>query len=148
VLVERRIPTGAKILVVSKGDDDLLHLGDREAHHFLEGEGRAYAGHHPADSAQALRALEEMRSQGAEYLVLPASSLWWLDYYRDLAAHLERRSTQVIREDACIAFDLVSAVDMPTPRGRPGPLRGWRKLRRALQPGSNNLKDRSHDGEA
>jgi hypothetical protein len=148
VLVERRIPTGAKILVVSKGDDDLLHLGDREAHHFLEGEGRAYAGHHPADSAQALRALEEMRSQGAEYLVLPASSLWWLDYYRDLAAHLERRSTQVIREDACIAFDLVSAVDMPTPRGRPGPLRGWRKLRRALQPGSNNLKGRSHDGEA
>jgi 2-polyprenyl-3-methyl-5-hydroxy-6-metoxy-1,4-benzoquinol methylase len=148
VLVERRIPTGAKILVVSKGDDDLLHLGDREAHHFLEGEGRAYAGHHPADSAQALRALEEMRSQGAEYLVLPASSLWWLDYYRDLAAHLERRSTQVIREDACRAFDLVSAVDMPTPRGRPGPLRGWRKLRRALQPGSNNLKDRSHDGEA
>jgi len=148
VLVERRIPTGAKILVVSKGDDDLLHLGDREAHHFLEGEGRAYAGHHPADSAQALRALEEMRSQGAEYLVLPASSLWWLDYYRDLAAHLERRSTQVIREDACIAFDLASAADMPTPRGRPGLLRGWRKLRRALQPGSNNLKDRSHDGEA
>ena len=148
VLVERRIPTGAKILVVSKGDDDLLHLGDREAHHFLEGEGRAYAGHHPADSAQALRALEEMRSQGAEYLVLPASSLWWLDYYRDLAAHLERRSTQVIREDACIAFELASPFEASSPGGPPGLLRGWRRWRRALQRGAGNPKDGSHGGEA
>ena len=147
-LVERRLPGGAKILVVSKGDDDLVNLGDRDARHFLEGDAGAYAGYHPADSAQALSALDEMRGEGAEYLLLPATSFWWLDYYRDLAEHLEQRCRRVIGEECCIAFDLVSPFETSSPGGRPGLLRRWRKWRRALQVRAGNFKDGSRGGEA
>lgn len=146
-LVERMLRTGAKVLVVSKGDDDLVKLGDRDARHFLEGDGGTYAGYHPADSAQALSALDEMRGEGAEYLLLPASAFWWLDHYRDLAAYLEQRCRRVIGEQCCVAFDLVSPLETSSPGGRPGLLRRWRKWRRTLQ-ACGHLKDGSHGGKA
>ncbi len=55
------------------------------AAHFPQDASGGYAGHHPHDSATAIAELEELRRRGAEYLVLPATARWWLDFYGGLA---------------------------------------------------------------
>jgi GT2 family glycosyltransferase len=83
------VPAEATILVVSRGDDRLLRLGEPTAWHFPRAEGGGYAGHHPADSREAIDLLEEQRAAGAEYVVFPSSGSWWLDHYDDLRRHLD-----------------------------------------------------------
>jgi hypothetical protein len=98
-LAEENLPASADVLVVSRGDDALLQLGGRTARHFPPSEGGTWAGHNPADSDEAVAALEEMRGAGAQYLVMPDTTLWWLDHYTGFRAHLESRCTEIARED-------------------------------------------------
>jgi len=86
--VEETIPDDAEVLVVSRGDRDLVALGGRAAGHFPQAADGRYLGHHPHDSAEAIARLEHLREDGATYLVLPATSYWWLDHYRRFADHL------------------------------------------------------------
>ncbi|HWO84207.1 MAG TPA: hypothetical protein VNM38_10530, partial [Solirubrobacterales bacterium] len=86
--VAEHVPPGSSVLVVSKGDGSLVELPGVTAAHFPQDSNGGYAGHHPHDSAAATAQLEELRRRGAEYLVLPASSRWWLDFYGEFAAHL------------------------------------------------------------
>jgi len=110
-LVEKSIPSGATVLVVSRGDDELLKLGSCHGWHFPQNEKGIYAGHHPADSAAAIRHLEELCARGGQYLVLPATAFWWLEHYGDFHRHLQSRYTLAAREDRTARiFDL---------RGRP-----------------------------
>ncbi len=103
------VPAGAKVLVVSKGDDELLRLDGRVGAHFPQVEGGVYAGHHPADSTEAIAELEQQRSGGAEFLVIPRTSLWWLDHYGEFREHLGSSYRQVARrDDACVIFALSS----------------------------------------
>ncbi len=98
--VRESVPAGSILLVVSRGDDALLEHDHVTAWHFPgEPDGR-YAGFHPRDSAAALAHLDEWRSRGARYLLLPASTSWWLDYYEDFREDLRRRGT-VLEIDAC-----------------------------------------------
>jgi hypothetical protein len=82
------VPPGASVLVVSKGDTALLDLPGLSAAHFPQAETGEYAGHHPRDGAAATAELEALRRAGAEYLVIPATARWWLDFYEELAVHL------------------------------------------------------------
>lgn len=34
--------------------------------------------------------LEDLRTAGAQFLVVPATSLWWLDFYDAFRIHLHR----------------------------------------------------------
>ena len=81
----------ASILVVSKGDRALLELDGRRTWHFPQDKDGVYAGHHPADSREAIEHLECLRARGATHLLIPATSLWWLDYYKEFYQHLESR---------------------------------------------------------
>jgi hypothetical protein len=99
VLVEATLPKGALALVVSKGDERLLALHGRRAWHFLRNEQGVYAGHHPADSAAAIEALDRWRAAGAAYLVIPQVAFWWLDHYAAFRQHLDRRGRIVVRDD-------------------------------------------------
>jgi GT2 family glycosyltransferase len=83
-------PPGATVAVISKGDSDLLQLDDRRAWHFPQTTDGHYAGHNPADSDACIAELERIRAKGAEYLVIPATSLWWLQYYTRFGEHLRR----------------------------------------------------------
>jgi hypothetical protein len=100
-----KLPPGARVLVVSRGDEALLAPG-LAATHFPQGPGGVYAGHHPADSAAAIAHLEQRRAEGAEFLVLPATGFWWLDYYGGFLQHLMARGYVVHHDEHCLIFDL------------------------------------------
>jgi GT2 family glycosyltransferase len=105
--VARAVPAGANVLVVSRGDRELVRLPDREAAHFPQDEEGRYLGHHPADSAEAIARLERLREGGAEYLVVPATSRWWLDHYDGFARHLRDRY-RLDEQAECTIFRLTA----------------------------------------
>jgi GT2 family glycosyltransferase len=105
VAVEEIVPDGAEVLVVSRGDRELVALGPRAAGHFPQDPGGGYLGHHPRDSDDAIAQLEQLRAGGASYLVLPETAYWWLDHYDGFADHLRGRYPAAGR-DACTIFEL------------------------------------------
>jgi hypothetical protein len=108
--VQSALPPDATVLVVSKGDDELLNLYGRRAWHFPQAVGGVYAGHHPADSAEAITHLEALRARGADHLLFPRPALWWLNHYAELRQHLESRYSAVVRQkDTCVIFALGSS---------------------------------------
>ncbi|WP_020467178.1 glycosyltransferase [Singulisphaera acidiphila] len=106
------IPAGKRILIVSKGDEDLLRVADRETAHFPQAEGGGYAGHHPGDSEEAVGHLENLRAQGWEYLILPATSLWWLSHYTEFESHLRTHHECVCTNEAGIIFRLSGSTSL------------------------------------
>jgi glycosyltransferase involved in cell wall biosynthesis len=105
-IAARVIPPGASVAVVSKGDENLLALDGLCASHFPQTHRGLYAGRHPADSDEAIASLKDVRSRGAEYLLLPGTSFWWLDHYRDFARHLESSFVRKFANDDCIVYEL------------------------------------------
>jgi hypothetical protein len=102
-----RIPPGSSALVISKGDAALLSIPGLSTAHFPQDGAGEYAGHHPRDGAAAIAALEELRRSGAEYLVIPATARWWLDYYAELATHLATHGEVVVDEpESCLIYGL------------------------------------------
>jgi hypothetical protein len=116
-MVTAVVPPSKTVLVVSKGDENLLRLGSRTGWHFPRTDDGRYAGHYPADSDDAIRQLEALRERGAGYVVFPATSLWWLDHYPELGRHLGRYTCLVRDEDTCAIFDLTQA---PAESAAPG----------------------------
>jgi hypothetical protein len=105
--VRDAVPAGASVLVVSKGDEGLLKLDGLRAGHFPQTVRGEYAGHHPADDAAAVAHLDALRAKGAQYLVIPATSVWWLEHYDGFRRHLEQTAAvTVCRPDTCIVFSL------------------------------------------
>jgi hypothetical protein len=113
---ESKIPRGSSVLVVSKGDPTLVDLKDRTAFHFPQAPDGRYAGHHPADSNDAIQQLEELKNKGARYLLFPQTSFWWLDYYADLQSHLQNQYWQIWSDPDCIIYQL--SEESPNRRGR------------------------------
>ena len=118
--VATALPAGASVLVVSRGDPELVRLPDHRGRHFPSTTDGRYAGFHPADSAAALRELES-RLGDAEYLVIPASSFWWLDFYRELAEVLNDRHERVWSDADCVIYRLASGIGA-SPRAALAPI--------------------------
>lgn len=104
--VSSLIPSGASVLIVSKGDDSLLQIGDRKCNHFPLGEDGNDAGAYPGDSREALHHLEALRLRGADFLVFPSTAFWWLDHYREFAQALETNYERVWSDEACLIYDV------------------------------------------
>jgi glycosyltransferase involved in cell wall biosynthesis len=110
--VDARVPPGAIVAVVSKGDEQLLRLRGRRAWHFPQVHGGIYAGHHPANSAEAIAHIEVLRSRGAEFLVFPSTAFWWFDHYREFRQHLEKNYKHLLREDdTCVIYALSASAE-------------------------------------
>lgn len=107
-LVAERVPPRSRVLVVSRGDDQLLGFEGREGLHFPQAENGVYAGHHPGDSREAIAHLEEVsRDQDARFLLFPETGLWWLDHYAGLRSHLETRHRRVaFEEGTAVIYEL------------------------------------------
>ncbi len=103
---EARAPL-PQVIVVSKGDNELLKLNGCAGQHFPQDSKGGYAGYHPENGADAVKLLEAARKRGGEFLLLPSTSLWWLDHYKELAAHLATHYAEAARDEAtCVLFDL------------------------------------------
>jgi GT2 family glycosyltransferase len=99
-LVTQRLPPQSRVLVVSRGDDELLRFEGREGLHFPQAENGVYAGHYPGDSREAIAHLEEVRREhGARFLLFPETGLWWLDHYGGLRNHLQTCYRRVAFEE-------------------------------------------------
>jgi GT2 family glycosyltransferase len=119
-IVKEAVRPGARVLVVSRGDPELLKLDDRVAWHFPRDEDGAYVGYHPASGEDAIDRLEALREQGAQYLLLPSVSFWWRDRYRELFEYLAQSARVVWDDEDCViyrhgsqagAIDVFGAVD-------------------------------------
>jgi hypothetical protein len=102
------LPPGATVLVVSKGDDDLLKLDGRKAWHFPQTADGEYAGK-PTDSAEAIAQLEALRGKGGQYLLFPETAVWWLDYYKEFKQHLDAHYRRIYKDGHCIIYQLSAA---------------------------------------
>jgi glycosyltransferase involved in cell wall biosynthesis len=126
--VRATVPEGSQVLVVSRGDETLLRLGPREAGHFPQSPTGFYAGHYPADGAEAVAHLEELRAAGARYLVIPAEAGWWLQHYRELRELLEREG-ELLAGDPEVA----RVYALPPKEGASPPPRSRRRGRSAAR---------------
>ncbi|MDX6424730.1 MAG: hypothetical protein QOD52_135, partial [Gaiellaceae bacterium] len=120
--VASSLPEDARVLVVSRGDDELLRLGRRTSSHFPQDQTGQYAGYHPATGEDAIAHLEALRGGGGQFLLFPSTAFWWLDHYPDLRAHLEERYRPVLRRDGvCTVYALHDDVTaVPTGDGESG----------------------------
>jgi GT2 family glycosyltransferase len=108
--VGKAVPEGSAVLVVSRGDRELMALDSLKASHFPQGADGGYLGHHPRDSDDAISRLEDLRAAGADYLVVPSTSYWWLDHYDAFANHLRDRYP-VTEHGVCAIFRLRTRVE-------------------------------------
>ncbi len=108
-VVRSVLPAGATVIVVNKGDDQLLKLGRRHGWHFPQTANGEYAGYYPADSATAVAHLNVLREKGGRYLLLPQTAFWWLSHYLAFGQYLSQNCRTVAQvEDTCIIYDLES----------------------------------------
>jgi glycosyltransferase involved in cell wall biosynthesis len=135
--VRATVPEGARVLVISRGDETLLRLGRRQGEHFPQSPTGLYAGHYPADGDGAVAHLEELRAAGARYLAIPAEAAWWLEHYSELRELLER-------EGELLAGDPeVARVYALAPKEGASPPRRPRRRRRSADRGWPSLPRRS-----
>jgi glycosyltransferase involved in cell wall biosynthesis len=105
-LVRTALPAETTVIVVSKGDNELLKLGGARAWHFPQNEEGVYVGYHPAGSAEAIVHLEELRAKGGEFLLFPGTAFWWLEEYGEFGRHLDDRYRRVWDDELCIIYEL------------------------------------------
>ena len=127
------VSSARNVLVVSKGDDRLVQIDGCPAGHFPQDESGRWAGYHPEGSADAIDHLEILRSRGADTLVFPMTSFWWLDHYQEFAEHLESNCRLVHRDKDCAIFGLV-AEDGEAPVAEPRSLQARSLPPDELQP--------------
>jgi hypothetical protein len=103
------IPPASTILVISKGDDELLNFEGHLGWHFPRTEEGWHAGN-PTDGNEAVAQLESMRGQGAQFLLVPDSARWWFEYYPEFRDHLRENYQLILEDDACLIFRLSEKV--------------------------------------
>jgi glycosyltransferase involved in cell wall biosynthesis len=113
-VVSEVIPRDATVLVISKGDDQLLELGSRRGWHFPQDDDGTYAGFYPANDDECIAELERLRARGAEYLVIPATALWWLEHYRGFARYVHA-NYRVRRTADCAVIACPAGRTLPSP---------------------------------
>ena len=108
-VVRKNLPAVANVIIVGKGDEDLLRLDCGRGWHFPQNRDGGYAGYNPADSSNAIAHLEELRARGAEFILFPKTSLWWLEHYREFSDYLKcNYGTGLVNDESCLVFSLTN----------------------------------------
>jgi glycosyltransferase involved in cell wall biosynthesis len=111
--VDANVPTEARVLVVSRGDETIVDFDRHQGEHFPQETNGVYSGHHPADSADAITRLDALQAAGAEFLVIPATSAWWLEHYAEFARHLDDRYLRIETDDPhLVAYRLAARAEV------------------------------------
>lgn len=108
--VRRRIPLlgrpGDVVLVVARGDDDLLDVPSHRCWAFPQDRDGGAADRDPVDGLAAINHLEAQRARGARFFVLPRTSFSWRDRYRELFDRLENVYRRVHQDEHLAVYDL------------------------------------------
>jgi hypothetical protein len=115
ILTRALVPKGSKALVISNGENKLIDIQERTACHFPRDRNGHFASDNPANSAEAIEQLESLRTEGADYLVIPQFSMWWLETYPGFRDHLSTRYRVVWRGVACAIYHLRAKGVLTTP---------------------------------
>lgn len=103
-VADRALPGDATVLVVTRGDDELLDLDGRSCWHFPQVPGGIHAGSHPASAADALAHLDALASRGANFLLVPQTECWWFDAYPGFEEGLRARGSLLYNGQTCIIY--------------------------------------------
>ena len=130
--VQASVPAGAQVAVLSRGDDEIVAAAGSHAVHFPSTDDGSYAGFYPADSAEAVRWVEELRRRGCTHLVVPATATWWMQHYPGFRAHLAATAEQETTEpETCLVFRFRTS-EMGVDNVRTNWRAGHRGTRRAI----------------
>lgn len=104
------VPPRATVLVATNGEEHYLEAIPRPAEHFPQ---NGIGVFHPnlGDGRPLMARLDELRARGARHLVIPASSLGWLESVPEFRRYLELRYSAVASDpdrDGCIIFELTA----------------------------------------
>ena len=117
--MRQHVPTGSTVLVVSREDEALVRSdGRRQVWTFAQLEDGSRSDHHPTGAEEAIAELERLRERGADYLVLPATSLWWLERYQGLRDHLERYRRASEDPESAVIYELSEPTEARVREGR------------------------------
>jgi GT2 family glycosyltransferase len=106
-VVRTTVPEDGIVIVVSKGDEDLLDLYGREAWHFPPDPNGDYAPQYPTGATATIAHLETLRAEGADYFLVPKPIHGWLQGHPKFSQHLSHHYPVAVQEDeTCTIFEL------------------------------------------
>jgi lipopolysaccharide biosynthesis protein len=106
--LEAAIPPESPFILVAEDGSPTLVPRDRLVPMLLESDGK-YSGP-PADDETAIREVEQLRQQGARFLVVTWPAFWWLDCYSGMQQHLRSRCQCLLENERLVLFDLRQSV--------------------------------------
>jgi hypothetical protein len=115
--VKRHLPEGSTVLVMSLTEDTIGDFDGYELWHFQRLDDDDDAGRGSTDE-EAIAELEELRKQGAEYLVVPVTETSWLERHEGFRRHLERYAPQTDDPDTAVICDLGRSAEARAAEGR------------------------------
>lgn len=86
-LVDRLVPAGEPVLVVTEGRPGALRLGGALAQHFPQASDGSWT-ERPSTTAEVLADLERLASNGARHLLVPIWNRWFLEQFPDIEGGL------------------------------------------------------------
>jgi GT2 family glycosyltransferase len=112
------VPEGETVLVVSKGDEELLDVDGRGAWHFPQQDDGAYAGWYPANTREVTEHLGRLAGKGASYIVFPETAAWWFEFYEGLEDGFAQEFEEIGTEPSCRIFAIRQPVRAHGSAGR------------------------------
>jgi len=101
--IRKLIPRGIKFVLV---DEEQIRKTSRleNATPFLEKDGQYWGA--PENDSTAIREIERMRQDNAQFIVFISSTFWWLDHYKQFQQHLRSHYLCVREDEHLVAFNL------------------------------------------
>jgi hypothetical protein len=98
------VAPGTPFLLIDDGQTAMTATQQRRVIPFPERDGIWWGA--PADDAEAIAELERQRRGGAAYLAVLWIASWWLEHYRDFAAHVRERYPLTLEDELLTVFEL------------------------------------------
>ncbi|MGD9715303.1 MAG: hypothetical protein AB7V46_25080, partial [Thermomicrobiales bacterium] len=113
--VETALPTGARVLVATYGDQAMLELGTALTQSYPRSVPGVSADYTDISDDDAIAQLEALIAAGAEYLVVPSPALAWLANHPALTRYLVDNHGLLVDERGVVTIYALSIQRVPSP---------------------------------